>query len=401
MKIKHSMKILTLSIALSTLFVGCGGGDTASAAVSVLTGTFVDAPTQGLGYKTASQSGFTDANGKFKYQAGEEVEFTLGNLSLGKGPAGTLMTPYTVSDNNDTATNIALLLQNFDANRTNTGGIDLSFLQDANLSDVNLSATPTDMETLIGNLFNDARFSAKYSGSVLLNATTVKSTMDTYLASNSIQYDKKFTEAYLAGHDFYTTDDLGPLIMRFNNDAQLYYAGDSYLDGSGTLVVGAGYDGNFTIDGSGVAAYTLDNGIITIGYGGGSVMVSTTATEITDDYIKVSQTDGTTTKTATWYLTKAAAINSIKYDKKFTQVYLDTKIFYAVYENGEKNTLVFQNNQISLGELLAVATPLPTPHDYSITSVGTIVGKYGNAYATIGEITNQVTAIAILNQTSG
>ena len=316
MKIKNSMKMIALSVVASTLFVGCGGGsdDNTVAAVSpALTGVFVDAPVQGIGYKTPTQNGFTDASGQFKYKAGEEVEFTLGNLSLGKGVAGALMTPYTISDNNDTATNIALLLQNFDGNRSNTGVLDLSKLQDFNFtaSDFNLSAQTTDVKGKIDILFADNNFAAfrDDTNNTVLDSTAVKAAMDSYIASNSTKYDKKFTQSYLDNTDFYAVDDLGPLIMRFDN-GQLYYAGDSYKDDNDNIVVGEGFNGVFNIDGSGIAGYTLENGVITIGYGGGSYKATIEITAVTDTSITVFQkgiSDGKT-KTVTWYTDKNAAI---------------------------------------------------------------------------------------------
>ena len=66
MKLKNSIKIITLSAIASALFVGCGGSsDSTPVAATVETGTFVDAPVQGLKYVTASQNGNTNANGEF------------------------------------------------------------------------------------------------------------------------------------------------------------------------------------------------------------------------------------------------------------------------------------------------------------------------------------------------
>ena len=90
-------------VVISTLtMTGCGdsddsdtgGGDTST----TQTGTFVDAPVMGLHYKTATQDGYTDAKGTFKYKSGEKVEFLLGNLSLGKVEAGATISPYTLAN---------------------------------------------------------------------------------------------------------------------------------------------------------------------------------------------------------------------------------------------------------------------------------------------------------------
>ncbi|MGZ8556399.1 MAG: hypothetical protein ACXWVX_08480, partial [Sulfuricurvum sp.] len=152
-------KALVLSCAATVAFVGCGGGsDSTSTAPVVATGTFVDAPVQGLKYTTATQTGYTDSNGTYKYVAGEQIEFFLGNLSLGKVTASALTTPYTmagdtnISNPSDKAKNIAMLLQNFDANRSDSALLDVSNLKDHNFSDVNLSVTTAAMETKIAAL---------------------------------------------------------------------------------------------------------------------------------------------------------------------------------------------------------------------------------------------------------
>jgi len=91
---------------------------------------------------------------------------------------------------------------------------------------------------------------------------------------------------------------------------------------------------------------------------------------------------------------KAHFADSIfKIEKKFTQDYLDNIDFYTVYSNGEKNTLRFTNSIISVGENLTAPTAMPTPNDYTITSTGTIEGKYGNSYSSIGTITNKIIAV--------
>lgn len=324
MKIKNSMKMIALSVVASTLFVGCGSSDDSTStpmAPTVLTGTFVDTPAQGLGYETATQSGFTDASGHFKYIAGEEVEFKLGNLFLGKGTASGLVTPYTISDNNNTATNIALLLQNFDNNRTD-GILNISALKDFNLSDFNISSSAGTIEGQLTTLLATGSFQTIRGGTDfgLLDGATVKAAMDSYLDANAIKYDKKFTQAYLDKNYFYTVDSKGPRIEYFNN-GQLYFAGDSYNDDNGVLVVGAGYDGVFNIDGSGVATYTLEDGnIITNFEGDGKLLkISSKIVEITETSITVLGTVTESniadypvgmTKTEIWYTDKETAVNA-------------------------------------------------------------------------------------------
>jgi len=178
--------MLSTAVVVSLGLTGCGssgGGNSAQ------TGVFADAPVEGLSYKTATQSGFTDAQGHFKYQDGETVEFKLGTLSLGKGKAGAFVTPYTISDNNTTATNIAMVLQNFDGNRSNTQVLNLSKLKDFNFSandttrDINLSANPSDLQSKLNDLLATPSFQENIDDNNhdLITETEVKQNMDNFI----------------------------------------------------------------------------------------------------------------------------------------------------------------------------------------------------------------------------
>ena len=90
------IKYLGLSLIAATAlgFSGCGSsGSSGSSSDTTQTGTFVDAPVQGLNYSTATQSGVTDSSGHFKYKSGETVTFKIGNLTLGSLNAKKTITP--------------------------------------------------------------------------------------------------------------------------------------------------------------------------------------------------------------------------------------------------------------------------------------------------------------------
>ena len=76
-------------LSASVLLTGCGGSDGQTPASTFpisggpLVGHFTDSPVEGLTYTTESQSGVTDASGAFKYNAGETIQFSIGNLLLG------------------------------------------------------------------------------------------------------------------------------------------------------------------------------------------------------------------------------------------------------------------------------------------------------------------------------
>ena len=95
------MKLLNLAKRLFLLPIGgllvvhiggCGGG-----ASSKNTGTFVDAPVDGINYSTTSGlTGVTQNGGQFQFQSGDQVTFTIGGstgLVLGTATADTVTTP--------------------------------------------------------------------------------------------------------------------------------------------------------------------------------------------------------------------------------------------------------------------------------------------------------------------
>lgn len=73
---------------------GDGGGDAPPVAAAPSAGVFVDSPVQGLGYTTSTGlSGTTDVNGRFNYNAGDTMSFTLYGRTICSGiPAAPVIT---------------------------------------------------------------------------------------------------------------------------------------------------------------------------------------------------------------------------------------------------------------------------------------------------------------------
>ena len=85
--------------ALIGLFVftngGCGGGGGSSSPSKELQGQFIDGPVKGLSYECtpSGRKGATEDKGIFRYHSGDEVEFFVGDISLGKVNAQRIVTP--------------------------------------------------------------------------------------------------------------------------------------------------------------------------------------------------------------------------------------------------------------------------------------------------------------------
>ncbi|GAB4118927.1 MAG: hypothetical protein Fur0026_08600 [Sideroxydans sp.] len=92
-----------------------------------LTGVFIDAPVANINYQTATQNGTTNANGEFKYLAGENVTFSIGSMVLPSAPARERVSPMdlanTISPIDLKAINIARVLQALDNDGNPANGI--------------------------------------------------------------------------------------------------------------------------------------------------------------------------------------------------------------------------------------------------------------------------------------
>lgn len=176
------MKITNLAIpfALSILVTACGGGSSGSdsdttiadstvaatppaAATPVppvdaapLIGRFIDSAVEGLEYQTATQSGFTDANGNFTYAAGETVTFSIGDIELPPVAGAEVVTPLTVFSTDEITDlpvmNLARLLQTLDVDANPDNGIELSTDSAASATGLSVDFNSPQFDTQVGNL---------------------------------------------------------------------------------------------------------------------------------------------------------------------------------------------------------------------------------------------------------
>lgn len=332
MEIKKNLKLLTVSAIASAVLVGCGSSGDSSTTDTTQTGTFIDAPVKGLYYKTASQEGYTNDSGEFSYKTGESVEFKLGNLSFGSVSAGSLITPYTlagdtnISNPSAKAQNIAMLLQNFDLNRSNTAVLDISKLKDYDFSDVNISDITANMETKIQNvsaaIIAHANFGASFldTNTTLIDASSASSAMQSFIESNSVKYDNKFTTTYLNDKTFYNV---------------VYW--DSWVITDDTFNANGSLDHNNTPDGNFTESWSItSDGKIEVDTGDGTFNWNIVA--ITDDYIQVNADSANNANDGYFYFdeTKAQAklanlqSNEVSVANGFGAEWLKNNLLYEV-----------------------------------------------------------------------
>jgi hypothetical protein len=94
--------------------------DNAGLVVIVGDGTLVDAPVEGVGYESGALSGVTGSNGEFRYEVGNTVRFSIGDIALGRPVTGkAVITPLDLVEDGTSDTpaviNIARLLQSLDS----------------------------------------------------------------------------------------------------------------------------------------------------------------------------------------------------------------------------------------------------------------------------------------------
>jgi len=110
---------------------GSGGSDGSDGSgASSSSGVFVDSPVSGLQYNTGTQSGLTDSNGRFFFQDGETVTFSIGGLVLGSGIARPVLTPVeivvgAIHANDLKVINLCRLLQSLDVDGDPSNGIEI------------------------------------------------------------------------------------------------------------------------------------------------------------------------------------------------------------------------------------------------------------------------------------
>lgn len=95
-------------------------------------GTFVDSAVAGITFtnEPSGITGTTDAQGRFTFEPGDTVTFSIGDLHLPAITARGLVTPLTIAQTDDpndvVATNIARLLQSLDFDGDASNGIDIA-----------------------------------------------------------------------------------------------------------------------------------------------------------------------------------------------------------------------------------------------------------------------------------
>src|SRR3954470_13556284 len=115
---------------IALIVAGCGGGGGGGSSAPVTgskSGILTDAAVAGVSYATSSGvTGVTDANGTYKFNPGDTVQFKLGVLALGSATATGIVSPIELANgNNNILQNLLVMLQSLDANGNPADGISI------------------------------------------------------------------------------------------------------------------------------------------------------------------------------------------------------------------------------------------------------------------------------------
>ena len=247
---------ITIVAAFALAFTACGGGSDDNPTPTLQSGNFIDSAVEGLRFESATQSGITDANGKFLYITGETVRFYIGDILLGASTGQQTVTPLDLvaganNEENATVTNIARFLQTLDENNNSNDGIKLTvaiqttatgktidFEQSIEDFEVNVSSLLSELTGAIGN------------PRALIQVNTAQSHLQSsLLASFESQYNGT-----------YNGDDSGTWSMNFDDSGNI--TGTACPAAGGSILISGTVSSNGESTVSGSAGESTFSGII-------------------------------------------------------------------------------------------------------------------------------------------
>ncbi len=199
------MKKIGISLVLTgalALMVGCGssgnptggdennnGGGTNGNTSNTGTGYYIDSAVAGVGYVCGTESGTTDASGKFTFEKGKDCTFTLAGMTLREVQASSLSDSVNVVEDNST---IYTLLQTLDSDGNPDNGITIlpKVVEKLQAQQVTLPASPAE----VANIHEEIKNVEGYKG---------KLKTEDEAKAHVIKTQTEVTKKLLAGKTFY------------------------------------------------------------------------------------------------------------------------------------------------------------------------------------------------------
>jgi hypothetical protein len=195
---------------------GGGGDDGSPTPGTTSAGYFKDNNVAGLTYTSGDQSGVTDANGRFTYEVGQSVTFSIGGVTIGSAAGKTVMTPVDLVSGGSSSTtavqNIVRFLIMLDEDGDSENGISIAAsVQETAAAWSQVDFSTSDLESEIGSIIADAA-SADGGSHTLPTAATAQTHLEATMRCS-------YAGAY---QGTYTGDDRG--IFGIMVDAKTGYA---------------------------------------------------------------------------------------------------------------------------------------------------------------------------------
>jgi hypothetical protein len=182
--------MLVLLLSVTTFCTGNAGlrEESSPTQSTPTTGRFVDSPVEGVEYRTATQSGVTDADGRFRYLPGEQVTFSIGKTVLGSSAAAVIVTPENFAATglaDQKVKNVLRFLQTIDADGTHDNGIQIKQSVRDLLAGTSIDFGQAPAAFEADNLVKAVILVARGSAVPLVAETTAVNSFLTYLFSGS------------------------------------------------------------------------------------------------------------------------------------------------------------------------------------------------------------------------
>ncbi len=131
-------------ILVLSILIGCSSSDSSQSS-----GIFVDSAVEGITFKTETRSGETDSRGRFTYEPGETVTFSIGGIVFGTTKGKPVITPVdlvtgALDENDPVVINITRFLITLDEDNNPVNGITISAQLRAALEDVTVDFKQQD-----------------------------------------------------------------------------------------------------------------------------------------------------------------------------------------------------------------------------------------------------------------
>lgn len=138
-------------------------------AAATESGTLSDSAIVGVAYNTSSGvTGVTDVNGKYRFNVGDTVTFTLGTLALGTVIANGLISPIELSAGNaNKLTNLLVLFQSLDSDGNAANGINITAPTAAAVTGaINLTTAPATFASAANTALQSAMTISGLTGAI-------------------------------------------------------------------------------------------------------------------------------------------------------------------------------------------------------------------------------------------